>query len=82
MTTDEQTMTDIGTNKAQRTGRHLSRPEEVLFFPTAHFLFFNFMAAAHLAHCLLPANTQARQKGKSQRAKFPNALFLTPYEHI
>ncbi len=53
-----------------------SRHKEVLFFACPHFLFFNFTADAHLAHCLLPAIAQATQKGKSQRAKFYNALTI------
>ena len=42
MTTDEQTLTDSGAKTIQRTGTHASRHDEVLFFSTAHFLFFNF----------------------------------------
>ena len=49
------------------TARPTSQRNEVLFFATAHFLFFNFMATAHLAHCLLPdTQTNASQKSKSQ----------------
>ena len=41
-----------------RTAQHDSQPKEVLFFADPHFLFFNFMATAHLAHLVLP-DTQA-----------------------
>ena len=46
--------------------------EKVVFFAYPHFLFF--IPDAHLAHCLLPANTQAKRQGKSQRAKLPTLL--------
>jgi hypothetical protein len=46
--------------------------EKVLFFADPHFLFL--IPDAHLAHCLLPANTQAKRQGKSQRAKLPTLL--------
>jgi hypothetical protein len=62
MTTDEQTMTDIRINKLQRTGRHSSRPDEVLFFSTAHFLFFNFLATTQLAHFVLPQSHKPAQR--------------------
>ncbi len=60
MTTDEQTLTDTG------TGRHSSRPDKVLFFATAHSLFFNFMAAAQVAHFVLP---QTHKPAQSQNKK-------------
>ena len=59
------------------TANHTSHADKVLFFAHPHFLFFNFTADAHLAHCLLPAYTQARQKGKSQRAIFFPVLYST-----
>jgi hypothetical protein len=46
--------------------------EKVLFFADPHFLFL--IPDAHLAHCLLPANTQAKLQGKRQRAKLPTLL--------
>ena len=46
--------------------------ENVLFFADPHFLFL--IPDAHLAHCLLPSNTQPKQNGKSQRAKLPTLL--------
>ena len=46
--------------------------EKVLFFADPHFLFL--IPDAYLAHCLLPANTQAKRQGKSQRAKLPTLL--------
>jgi hypothetical protein len=36
------------------TARHDSQRKEVLFFATAHFLFFNFLADAQVAHFVLP----------------------------
>jgi len=47
--------------------------ERVLFFADPHFLFL-ITPAAHLAHCILPANTQPKRQGKSQRAKLPTHL--------
>ena len=46
--------------------------EKVLFFADPHFLFL--IPDAHLAYCLLPANTQAKRQGKIQRAKLPTLL--------
>src|SRR5690554_6231692 len=46
--------------------------EKVLFFAVPHFLFL--IPDAHLAHCLLPANTRAKRLGRSQRAKLPTLL--------
>ena len=46
--------------------------EKVLFIADPHFLILS--PDAHLAHCLLPANTQAKRLGKSQRAKLPTLL--------
>ena len=52
-----------------RTDKHTTQRREVLFFATAHFLFFNFNANTHLAHLVLP-DTQAdpAQNQKSQIA--------------
>ncbi len=50
-----------------RTTRHDSQRREVLFFAHPHFLFFNFMAAAHLAHLVLPdTKADPSQNQKSQ----------------
>jgi hypothetical protein len=46
--------------------------EKVLFFADPHFLFL--IPDAHLAHCLLPVNTQPKRQGKRQRAKLPTHL--------
>lgn len=43
--------------------------EKALFFADPHFLLL--IPDAHLAHFLLPTNTQAKRQGKSQRAKLP-----------
>ena len=61
---------DNGTKTLGLTAKQDSQLKEVLFFANAHFLFFNFTADAHLAHCLLPAHAQIKQKGKNQRTKF------------
>lgn len=74
MTTDEQTLTDSGTKTVQRTGRHSSRPDEVLFFPTAHFLFFN-LSQPTLAHLPLPPTAQANA-GQRQKSQISPAPFL------
>ncbi|MEY4570829.1 MAG: hypothetical protein RLZ10_22 [Bacteroidota bacterium] len=49
------------------TARYDSQRKEVLFFATAHFLFFNFLAAAQVAHFVLPQphNPTQRQNKKS-----------------
>jgi hypothetical protein len=62
-------MTDIRTNTAQRTGRHSSQPKEVLFFADPHFLFFNFMAAAQVAHFVLPL-THKPDKRQNKKSHF------------
>jgi hypothetical protein len=43
------------------TARHDSHPKEVLFIATAHFLFFNFLAAAQVAHFVLPKKHKPTQ---------------------
>ena len=43
-----------------------SQRSEVLFFATAHFLFFNFLAAAQVAHFVLP---QPHKPTKRQNKK-------------
>lgn len=52
-----------------QTTKQTTQRKEVLFFATAHFLFFNFIADTHLAHLVLPI-TQAdpSQNQKSQIA--------------
>lgn len=56
------------------TARPTSQRNEVLFFATTHFLFFNFFATAHLAHLLLPANAQAKRKAKAKEPNFPRFI--------
>ena len=77
MTTDEQTLTESGTKTVQRSGRHSSRPDEVLFFPTAHFLFFN-LSQPTLAHLPLPPTAQADTRAKSKEPILPPHNFLFP----
>jgi len=69
MTTDEQTMTDIRTNTAQRTGKHSSRPEEVLFFPTAHFLFFKFYASRTFGTLPFARNRTSQTRGQKSKSQ-------------
>ncbi|MCC7332523.1 MAG: hypothetical protein IT232_07945 [Flavobacteriales bacterium] len=61
----------------ERTARHDSQRREVLFFADPHFLFFNFMAAAHLAHLVLP-DTQA-DPSQNQKSQISPALNLSQY---
>ncbi|HRE64811.1 MAG TPA: hypothetical protein PKU77_13565 [Ferruginibacter sp.] len=49
-----------------------SQRKEVLFFFEPHFLFFNFLAAAQVAHLVLP-DTQA-DPSQNQKSHFPIAL--------
>lgn len=52
-----------------RTDKHTTQRKEVLFFATAHFLFFNFIADTHLAHLVFPtAQADPSQNQKSQIA--------------
>lgn len=53
---------DIATTTFRLTAKHDSRTEEVLFFPTAHFLFFNFLPTAQVAHFVLPLTHKATQR--------------------
>lgn len=41
---------------------HDSQRSEVLFFATAHFLFFNFMADTQVAHFVLPLTHKPTQR--------------------
>lgn len=77
MTTDEQTLTDSGTKTFQRTGIHPSRPDEVIFFPTAHFLLFN-LSQHTLAHLALPPTAQADTRAKPKEPILPPQNFLSP----
>lgn len=62
-------MTDQFVKLTIRQGKEY---EIVLFFAYQCFLFL--IPDAHLTHCLLPANTQAKRQSKSQRAKLPTLL--------
>jgi hypothetical protein len=53
-----------------------SQRNEVLFFATAHFLFFNFLATAQVAHLLLPQRYKPTRRQK-QKSHFSNALIST-----
>jgi hypothetical protein len=54
------------------TARPTSPRNEVLFFATAHFSFFNFFATAQMAHLLLAATAKANPKPKSKEPFFPS----------
>ena len=77
MTTDKQTLIDRRTKTVQRTGRHSSRPDEVLFFSTAHFLFFN-LSQPTLAHLALPPTTQADTRAKPKEPILSSHNFIFP----
>ena len=48
------------------TARTTSQRNEVLFFATSHFLFFNFSATSHCTHLPLLATAQPNPKAKSK----------------
>jgi hypothetical protein len=50
------------------TARHDSQRKEVLFFADPHFLFFNFLPTAQVAHLVLP-DTQA-DPSQNQKSHF------------
>lgn len=52
------------------TARHDSQRKEVLFFAYTHFLFFNFLPAAQVAHFVLPQQHKPTQR-QTKRATFP-----------
>lgn len=56
-----------------------SQRNEVLFFATAHFLFFNFLATAQVAHFVLPQHT-THHRGKTKRATFCQRFIAISYE--
>jgi hypothetical protein len=58
----EMTRTFTHNETYRLTARHDSQRSEVLFFPTAHFLFFNFIAAAQVAHFVLPQPHKPTQR--------------------
>ena len=68
----KQTYLDKETNGL--TDRLDSQRKEVLFFPTAHFLFFNFLAAAQVAHFVLPQPHKPTQR-QNKKSQIANALF-------
>jgi hypothetical protein len=64
------------------TADHTCRPDKVLFFPTAHFLFFNFIAYTHCTHLLLPAYAQTNPKSKAKECnlqRFKNSVNFEKY---
>jgi hypothetical protein len=55
------------------TAKATSQRNEVLFFATAHFLFFNFIAAAQVAHFVLPLTHKATQR-QNKKSHFFHTL--------
>lgn len=62
------------------TARHDSQRNEVLFFATAHFLFFNFLAAAQVAHFVLPQPHNPTQR-QNKMCHFFQRLNSVTIEH-
>ena len=58
------------------TARLDSQRKEVLFFADPHFLFFIFLAAAKVAHLVLPLHTKPTLR-KTKRATSPTARLKT-----
>ncbi len=57
-----------------RTARHDSQRNEVLFFTHPHFLFFNFVAAAHCTHLSLLAYAQPDPKAKPKECNCQRSI--------
>jgi len=53
---------NLDTIQLNLTARHDSQRREVLFFAHPHFLFFNFWAAAQVAHFVLPLTHKLAQR--------------------
>ena len=51
-----------------------SHRKEVLFFATAHFLFFNFLTAAQVAHFVLPQPHKPTQRQNKKSHFFQRFL--------
>jgi len=68
---------------SNQTARHDSQRREVLFFAHAHFLFFNFLAAAQVAHFVLPQlhKPTQRQNKKSHFSQRFNSIFEKSISH-
>ncbi|MCC6722615.1 MAG: hypothetical protein IT243_10480 [Bacteroidia bacterium] len=69
------------------TARHDSQRKEVLFFADPHFLFFNFVAAAQVAHFILPLTHEPpqRQNKKSHFShldKTNKRIVWSPYQRL
>lgn len=58
-----------------------SHPKEVLFFATAHFLFFNFLAAAQVAHFVLPQTHKATQRQNKKSHFFQRFINSVTFEN-
>ena len=62
MKIDKTTYKDKEENQNGMAADHTSRPDKVLFFADTHFLFFNFLAAAQVAHFVLPQPHKPTQR--------------------
>jgi len=62
MKIDKTTYKDRKERQIGLTAGHPSRPDKVLFFADPHFLFFNFLAAAQVAHFVLPLTHKPAQR--------------------
>lgn len=69
MQIDKTTYNDRKERQIGMTADHTSRPVKVLFFADPHFLFFNFMAAAQVAHFVLPL-THKPDKRQNKKSHF------------
>jgi len=56
-----------------------SQRNEVLFFSTAHFLFFNFMATAQVADFVLPPTHKPTQR-QNKKSHFTQH-FVVPFQN-
>ena len=64
MKIDKTTYKDRKETQIGMTADLTSQPDKVLFFADPHFLFFNFMAAAHLVLPKTQANPLQNQKSQ------------------
>jgi hypothetical protein len=66
-------------NKIERlTTRPTSHPDEFLFFPSPHFLFFNFMPTAHCTQLQAARKTNSTAKA-CNRVQSPSLYFSVEY---
>lgn len=73
-------MTKGQTNIAEPISRYDSQRKEVLFFADPHFLFFNFLAAAQVAHFVLPLTHKPTQR-QNKKSHFSQRLKSVTLEY-